>query len=114
MNEKIPETLILIQGEPEYELIDACEDCSFWYSPVAKKKYALLSHDDHGLPYSLSRNGNYVGTYGNQINELLTPDIPLDRQEVLRKLEQQYKKFRHWHRGKKQPESQRLQHTSKE
>ena len=121
MNEKIPETLILIQGEPEYKLIDACGDCSFWYSPAAKKKYALLSHDDHGLPYSLSRNGNYVGTYGNQINELLTPDIPLDRQEVLRKLgqrypeaEQQYKKFRHWHRGKKQPESQRLQHTSKE
>ncbi len=50
MNEKIPETLILIQGEPEYELIDACEDCSFWYSPCYKKKYALLSHDDHGLP----------------------------------------------------------------
>ena len=43
MNEKIPETLILIQGEPEYELIDACGDCSFWYSPAAKKKYALLS-----------------------------------------------------------------------
>ena len=38
MNEKIPETLILIQGEPEYELIDACEDCGFWYSPRRQKE----------------------------------------------------------------------------
>ena len=36
MNEKIPETLILIQGEPEYELIDACGDCSFCAAAPAR------------------------------------------------------------------------------
>lgn len=121
MNDTMPKFLTLIQGEPEYELIDQCRDFSFWYSQTAQKKYALLPHDDDGRPYSLSRNGNFVGTYGNQLNELLADDISLDRQEVLTKLGQrypeavhQYKKFQHWHRGPRPPKSKRLRNLSKE
>ena len=55
MNEKIPETLILIQGEPEYELIDACWGLQpFWYSPAAKKEirpYYPMTITASPIPY---------------------------------------------------------------
>ncbi|MFR5790191.1 MAG: hypothetical protein ACLUFA_07350 [[Clostridium] leptum] len=43
-------TLELIKGQPEYRCILKDQESSFWYSPLAKEKFALLMHDESEIP----------------------------------------------------------------
>ena len=99
-------TLELIKGQPEYRCILKDQESSFWYSPLAKEKFALLMHDEYGNPWGYG-SGPKIGTYSNRLRELLTPEVTLNRQEILdilRELEpnavKQYEKYRDWHRGR--------------
>ena len=95
----------LIKGQPKYQCILKDQECSFWYSPDAKDKFALLLHDEHGNPWDCGKYKKF-GMYTNKLHELLTPDLSLDKQEildVLRELEpaavEQYEKYKGWHSG---------------
>ena len=96
----------LIKGQPKYQCILKDQECSFWYSPDAKDKFALLLHDEHGNPWDCGKYKKF-GMYTNKLHELLTPDLSLDKQEildVLRELEpaavEQYEKYKGWHSGR--------------
>ena len=108
MNNRIPKILTLIPGESDYELIDKCKDFSFWYNPNAKKRYALLVHDDNGMPYSLTKQAPLFGTYGNKFKEVLTTEIPLNHQKIIEILKERdptfamrYEKYKRWHHPRK-------------
>ena len=75
-------TLELIKGQPEYRCILKDQESSFWYSPLAKEKFALLMHDEYGNPWGYG-SGPKIGTYSNRLRELLTPEVTLNRQEIL-------------------------------
>ena len=57
-------------------------------------------HDEYGNPWGYG-SGPKIGTYSNRLRELLTPEVTLNRQEILdilRELEpnavKQYEKYR--------------------
>ena len=39
----------LIKGQPKYQCILKDQEGSFWYSPDAKDKFALLLHDEQKI-----------------------------------------------------------------
>ena len=75
-------SLELIKGQPVYRCILKNQECSLLYSPGAKDKFALLLHDEHGNPWDCGKYKKF-GMYTNKLHELLTPDLSLNKQEIL-------------------------------
>lgn len=64
-----------------YFVLDKNKDCRFAYSPFADEKFAVLVHNDYGIPI-LNTDHRMLGVYGNDLKYLLDPADQLNLQKI--------------------------------